>query len=81
MGMVHTSPEDHTVRGRLLESNHGTDDPKDELISPEKLKFTEAMSKVMAKELAPLIANRDQTAVRPTLFEVRKTGLLKSGCP
>ena len=36
MGMAHTSPEDHTVRGRLLESNHGTDDPKDELISPEQ---------------------------------------------
>ena len=67
MGMAHTSPEDHTVRGGLLESNHGTDDPKDELISPEKLKFTEAISKAMAKELALLIANRDQTAVRPTL--------------
>ena len=63
MGMAHTSPEDHIVRGRLLESNHGTDDPKDELISPEKLKFTEAIFKAMAKELAPLIANRDQTAV------------------
>ena len=35
MGMAHTSPMD---RGGLLESNHGTDDPKDELISPEKLK-------------------------------------------
>ena len=43
MGMAHTSPEDHTVRGGLLESNHGTDDPKDESISPEKLKFTEAI--------------------------------------
>ena len=80
MGMAHTSPEDHTVRGRLLESIHGTDDPKDELISPEKLKFTEAIFKAMAKELAPLIANRDQIAVRPTLYRVRKTGLLKSGC-
>ena len=35
MGMAHTSPMD---RGGLLQSNHGTDDPKDELISPEKLK-------------------------------------------
>ena len=73
----HTSPEDHTVRGRLLESNHGTDDPKDELISPEKLKFTEAISKAMAKELAPLIANRDQTAVRPTLYRGSKDGTVE----
>ena len=77
MGMAHTSPEDHTVRGRLLESNHGTDDPKDELISPEKLKFTEAISKAMAKELAPLIANRDQTAVRPTLYRGSKNGTVE----
>ena len=52
-------------RDGLLESNLGTDDPKDELISPEQLKFTEAISKTIAKELAPLIANRDQIAVRP----------------
>ena len=32
----HTSPEDHTVRGGLLESNHGTDDIKEEWISPEQ---------------------------------------------
>ena len=42
MGMAHTSPTD---RGGLLEDNHGTDDPEDELISPEQLKFTEAISK------------------------------------
>ena len=73
----HMSPEDHTVRGRLLEGNHGTDDPKDELISPEKLKFTEAISKAIAKELAPLIANRDQTAVRPTLYRGSKDGTVE----
>ena len=77
MGMAHTLPEDHVVRGRLLESNHGTDDPKDELISPEKLKFTEAIFKAMAKELAPLIANRDQTAVRPTLYRGSKDGTVE----
>ena len=77
MGIAHTSPEDHTVRGRLLESNHGTDDPKDELISPEKLKFTEAIFKAMAKELAPLISNRDQTAVRPTLYRGSKDGTVE----
>ena len=41
MGMAHTSPRD---RGVLLEDNHGTDDPKDELIPPEQLKFTDAIS-------------------------------------
>ena len=74
MGMAHTSPMD---RGGLLESNHGTDDPKDELISPEKLKFTEAITKTIAKVLAPLIANRDQTAVRPTLYRGSKDGTVE----
>ena len=69
MGMAHTSPMD---RGGLLESNHGTDDPKDELISPEQLKFTEAISKAMS-----LIANRDQTAVRPTLYRGSKDGTVE----
>ena len=61
----------------MLEDNHGTDDPKDELISPEQLKFTEAISKTIAKELAPLIANRDQTAVRPTLYRGSKDGTVE----
>ena len=74
MGMAHTSPMD---RGGLLEDNLGTDDPKDELKSPEKLKFTEAIFKAMAKELAPLIANRDQTAVRPTLYRGSKDGTVE----
>ena len=74
MGMARTSPMD---RGGLLEDNHGTDDPKDELISPEQLKFTEAISKTIAKELAPLIANRDQTAVRPTLYRGSKDGTVE----
>ena len=73
----HTSPEDHTVRGVLLESNHGTDDIKEEWISPKQLKFTEAISKAMVKELAPLIANRDQTAVRPTLYRGSKDGTVE----
>ena len=53
MGMAITSPGDHTPRGGLLESNHGTDDTKDELISPEQLNFMEAISKAMSKLLAP----------------------------
>ena len=74
MGIAHTSPMD---RGGLLDDNHGTDDPKDELISPEQLKFTEAISKTIAKEFAPLIANRDQTAVRPTLYRGSKDGTVE----
>ena len=74
MGMAHTSPMD---RGGLLESNHGTDDPKNELISPEQLKFMEAISKAIAKELAPSIANRDQTAVRPTFYRGSKDGTVE----
>ena len=74
MGMAHTSPMD---RGGLLEDNHGTDDPKDELISPEQLKFTEVISKTIAKELAPLVANRDQSAVRPTLYRGSKDGTVE----
>ena len=74
MGMAHTSPMD---RGGLLDDNHGTDDPKDELISPEQWKFTEAISKTIAKVLAPLIANRDQTAVRPTLYRGSKDGTVE----
>ena len=73
MGMA-TQPMD---RGGLLEDNIGTDDPKDELISPEQLKFTEAISKTIAKELAPLIANRDQTAVRPTVYRGSKDGTVE----
>ena len=43
-------------------------------ISQEQHRFTEALSKVMSKELAPLIANRDQTRVRPTIFKGTKDG-------
>ena len=56
---VTTSPVDHTADGGLLESNHCTDDTKDELMSLEQLKFTEALSKAMFEELATLIVNRD----------------------
>ena len=43
-------------------------------ISPEQLRFTEAISKAMSKELAPLTANRDQTKVRPTVYKGTKDG-------
>ena len=63
---------DHNADGGLLESNPATDDTKDEFISPEQLKFTAALSKAMSKELAPFIANRNQTAVGPTAYRGSK---------
>ena len=48
-------------------------------ISPEQLRFTEAISKAMSKELAPPIANRNQTRARPTCTKVPKTARLMDG--
>ena len=56
MGMAHTSPMD---RGGLLESNHGTDDPKDELISPEKLKRALARIQLINAEVQVHLGNAD----------------------
>ena len=78
MGVANTSPVNYIADDGLLKRNPCTNDTKSDMISPEQLKFTEAISKAMSKELAPLIANRDQTAVRPT--RVRRTELLMSGC-
>ena len=66
MGMAHTSPMD---RGGLLESNHGTDDPKDELISPEKLKRALAQMQINisdAVESEPLTPPTKDMGVDPT---------------
>ena len=41
-------------------------------ISTEPFKLTEAISKAMFKELAPLIPSRDQTRARPTLYKGTK---------
>ena len=38
---------------------------EEEVISPEQLRFTAAISKAMSKELAPLLAGRDPTQARP----------------
>ena len=47
---------------------------EEEAISPEQLRFTEAISKAMSKELAPLISGRDQTRARPTVYKGTKDG-------
>ena len=43
-------------------------------ISPEQLKFTEAISKAISKELALVIAGREQTETRPTVNKGTKDG-------
>ena len=45
-----------------------------EVISPEQLRFTVAISKAMSKELAPLLAGRDPTQARPSVYRGSKEG-------
>ena len=51
-------------------------EPKDEtdVISPEQLRFTTAISKAMSKELAPLLAGRDLAQARPSVYRGSKDG-------
>ena len=42
------------------------------MISPEQLRFTAAISKAMSKELAPLLADRDPTQARPSVYRGSK---------
>ena len=76
IGIANASPVCHIADNRSLERNPCTSDTKSEFISPEQLNFTEAISKAMSKELAPLIANRDQTAVRQTAYRGSKDGTI-----
>ena len=46
----------------------------EEVISPEQLLFTVAISKAMSKELAPLLAGRDQTQAKPSVYRGSKAG-------
>ena len=46
----------------------------EEVISPEQLRFTAAISKAMSKELDPLLAGRDQTQARPSVYRGSKEG-------
>ena len=76
MGITNTSPVDFSPVGGLLESNPGTDDTQDDLISHEQLKFSKAISKAMYIELAPWIVNRDLIAIRPTVYRGSKRGTI-----
>ena len=46
----------------------------EEIISPEQLRFTVAISKAMSKELAPLLTGRDPTQARPSVYRGSKEG-------
>ena len=75
MGMAHTSPMD---RGGLLESNHGADDPKDELISPEKLKRALAQMQINisdAVESDPLTPPTKDMEVDPISLHTTTMGI------
>ena len=58
-----------------IQATRGCDDtardpePKEdaEVISPEQLRFTAALSKAMYKELAPLLTGRDLAQARPSV--------------
>ena len=47
---------------------------REEVFSPEQLRFTAAISKAMSKELAPLLAGRDPTQARPSVYRGSKEG-------
>ena len=49
-------------------------DEEAEIISPEQLRFTAAISKAMSKELAPLLAGRDLAQTRPNVYRSSKDG-------
>ena len=66
-----------------VQATHGSDggarevEPRDEeaeIISPEQLRFTAAISKAMSKELAPLLAGRDLAQTRPNVYRGSKDG-------
>ena len=65
------------------QATHGSDDGTDEVepkegeaevISPEQLRFTAAISKAMSKELAPLLAGRDLAQTKPNVYRGSKDG-------
>ena len=68
-----------STKGNGVEQPTAIED--DEPIPPELLKFTEAISKAMAKELEPLIASCDQTRTRPTTYKGTKDGSFDGWLP
>ena len=70
------------VNGELsMQATRGSRDfspaPSEEgevVVSQEQLRFTAAISKAMSKELAPLLAGRDPTQARPSVYRGSKEG-------
>ena len=68
-----------------VQTTHGSDDgtrevePRDEeaeIISPEQLRFSAAISKAMSVELAPLLAGRDLAQTRLNVYRGSKDGYI-----
>ena len=59
---------------RGSQDNYPDPSEGEEVISPEQLRFTAAISKAMSKELAPLLAGRDPTQARPSVYRGSKEG-------
>ena len=53
---------------RNSQDNSAAPSEAEEVISSEQLQFTAAISKAMSKELAPLLAGRDQTQAKPSVY-------------
>ena len=71
------------VANLSVRATHGSDDGTDEVapkegeaevISPEQLRFTAAISKAMSKELAPLLAGSDLAQTKPSVYRGSKDG-------
>ena len=56
------------------QDNSPAPNEEEEMISPEQLRFTAAISKAMSKELAPLLAGRDPSQARPSVYRGSKEG-------
>ena len=65
---------------RIVQATRGSQDNSpapsegEEVISTEQLRFTAAISKAMSKELATLLAGRDQTQAKPSVYRGSKEG-------
>ena len=54
-----------------------TEQEKQEVIASEQLRFTAAISKVMSKELAPLLAAGKETQAKPNVYRVCREGSIE----
>ena len=75
-----TRQKDHANGELSVQATRGSQDNSpapsegEEVISPEQLRFTAAISKAMSKKLAPLLAGRDQTQAKPSVYRGSKEG-------